>query len=65
MHGYRLPVPLLASSVARELVTADAAGDAHLASQAWREAGLREHGLIPVADLNRVRQTLRRCTTPA
>lgn len=53
----------LAFTIARELVTADAAGDTHLAAQAWREAGLPEHGMIPVADLNKVRHTLREHTT--
>ncbi|MER7688802.1 hypothetical protein [Streptomyces sp. NPDC097610] len=54
----------LAFTIARELLTADAAGDARLASQAWRDAGLPERGMIPVADLNRVRQALRERTTP-
>ncbi|WP_255345780.1 hypothetical protein [Streptomyces chartreusis] len=55
----------LSFAVARELVTADADGDTRLAGQAWRDAGLPEHGMIPVADVNRVRQTVRERTTPA
>ncbi len=54
----------LAFTIARELVTADAGGDTRLAVQAWRDAGLPERGMIPVADVNRVRQALRERTTP-
>ncbi|WP_167543332.1 hypothetical protein [Streptomyces violaceusniger] len=36
-----------------------AGGDSHLAAQMWREAGLPERGMIPVTDLEPVRQTVR------
>ncbi|MER7761527.1 hypothetical protein [Streptomyces sp. NPDC097619] len=49
----------LAFSVAREIVTADAGGDAGLAARLWREAGLPERGMVPVADLEHVRQRAR------
>jgi hypothetical protein len=55
----------LSFSIARDLITADAAGDTRLAAQIWRDAGLPERGMIPVADLNRVRQTLRERLNPA
>ncbi|MEU1824148.1 hypothetical protein ABZ502_17190 [Streptomyces abikoensis] len=54
----------LAFTIARELATADAANDARLAGQIWREAGLPEHGMIPVADLEPVRRTIRERTAP-
>ncbi|MER5482565.1 hypothetical protein ABT024_05025 [Streptomyces sp. NPDC002812] len=49
----------LAFSVAREIVTADAGGDAALAGRLWRDAGLPERGMIPVADLESVRRQAR------
>ncbi|MFE3606241.1 hypothetical protein [Streptomyces goshikiensis] len=49
----------LAFSVAREIVTADAGGDAGLAARVWRDAGLPERGMISVADLEPVRQRAR------
>lgn len=53
----------LAFSIARELVTADAGGNARLAAQMWREAGLPERGMIRVADLEPVRQAVRERVT--
>ncbi|WP_228984247.1 hypothetical protein [Streptomyces sp. DH12] len=46
-------------AVAREVVTADAGGDAHLAAAMWKEAGLPMSGVIPVAALEPLRRALR------
>ncbi|RSS94272.1 hypothetical protein EF903_06965 [Streptomyces sp. WAC05292] len=49
----------LAFSIAQSIITADAGGDASLAVRLWRDAGLPERGMIPVADLEPVRQRAR------
>ncbi|MGW0562883.1 hypothetical protein ACWDZ4_20245 [Streptomyces sp. NPDC003016] len=49
----------LAFSIAQQVVTADAGGDARLAAQMWRDAGLPMQGMIPVADLGPVRRAVR------
>lgn len=49
----------LAFDVARQVVTADAGGDERLAATVWKDAGLPTRGMIPVADLEPVRRTLR------
>ncbi len=45
--------------VAKDLITADAGGDERLAARLWREAGLPMRGMIPVADLDPVREKAR------
>jgi hypothetical protein len=49
----------LAFDIARQVVTADAGGDERLAATVWKDAGLPTRGMIPVADLEPVRRTLR------
>ncbi|MFD0352937.1 hypothetical protein ACFVHW_04195 [Streptomyces sp. NPDC127110] len=49
----------LAFTIAREIITADAGNDAALAARLWREAGLPEKGMVPVADLEPVRARAR------
>ncbi|MFD4933360.1 hypothetical protein [Streptomyces virginiae] len=49
----------LAFSIAQEVITADTGGDAALAGRLWRDAGLPEKGMIPVAALEAVRTRAR------
>jgi hypothetical protein len=49
----------LSFDVAREIITADAGGDAHLAAGMWKEAGLPTSGMIQVAVLEPLRQAVR------
>ncbi|MGA4960485.1 hypothetical protein [Streptomyces lavendulocolor] len=49
----------LSFDVAREIITADAGGDAHLAAAMWKEAGLPTGGMIAVADLEPLCQAVR------
>ncbi|MGW7090042.1 hypothetical protein ACWGH2_42035 [Streptomyces sp. NPDC054871] len=54
----------LAFDVARQVVTADAGGDEHLAAQMWKEAGLPTRGMIPIAGLEPVRKAVRERAAP-
>lgn len=55
VHLMDLGEGALVFDVAKEIVTSDAGGDVRAAAEVWREAGLPERGMIPVADLEPVR----------
>ncbi|MET9930386.1 MULTISPECIES: hypothetical protein [unclassified Streptomyces] len=59
VHLMDLGEGALAFDVAKEIVTADAGGDAARAAAVWRESGLPMRGMIAVADLEPVRAAAR------